>query len=94
MVKDLIAARLAAGGQILFEVEDVRLEASTATTRRSRFRAGGQDRELDCDFIAGCDGFHGVCRDADPGGVLDLSSTSTRSPGSASWPRRRPPPRS
>jgi p-hydroxybenzoate 3-monooxygenase len=35
-----------------------------------RFRAGGAEQRLDCDVVAGCDGFHGVCRDAIPGGVL------------------------
>jgi len=66
VVKDLIRARLEAGGQVLFEVEDVRLEAIDGDRPTVRFRAGGQDQELACDVVAGCDGFHGVCRDAVP----------------------------
>jgi p-hydroxybenzoate 3-monooxygenase len=70
LVKDLIAARLAGGGTILFDVSDVRLSGIDSTTPSIRFRAGGQDHELACDVIAGCDGHHGVCRDAIPEGVL------------------------
>jgi p-hydroxybenzoate 3-monooxygenase len=70
VVKDLIAARLQAGGTIVFEVEEVRLEGVDGDRPRVRFRAGGAEQRLDCDLVAGCDGFHGVCRDAIPGGVL------------------------
>ena len=70
VVKDLIAARLQAGGTILFEVEDVRLDGVDGDRPVVRFRAGGAEQRLDCDVVAGCDGFHGVCRDAIPGGVL------------------------
>ena len=66
VVKDLIAARLEAGGQVLFEVEGVRLEGVDGDRPTIRFRAGGRDQELACDVVAGCDGFHGVCRDAVP----------------------------
>jgi p-hydroxybenzoate 3-monooxygenase len=70
VVKDLIAARLAAGGQLLFEVDDVRPEGFDSDRPALRFHAGGQEQQLDCDVIAGCDGFHGICREAVPGGVL------------------------
>ena len=70
VVKDLVAARLQAGGTILFEVEDVRLDGVDGDRPVVRFRAGGAEQRLDCDVVAGCDGFHGVCRDAIPGGVL------------------------
>ena len=70
VVKDLIAARLQAGGTILFEVEDVRLDGVDGDRPVVRFRAGGAEQRLDCDVVAGCDGFHGVCRDAIPEGVL------------------------
>jgi p-hydroxybenzoate 3-monooxygenase len=70
LVKDLIAARLAANGIIQFEVADVRLEAIETPRPLIRYRLLDQERELECDFIAGCDGFHGVCRDAIPGGVI------------------------
>jgi p-hydroxybenzoate 3-monooxygenase len=70
IVKDLIAARLAAGGQLVFEAEVTSLHDLDGTTPRVRFRHGGEDRELACDFVAGCDGFHGVCREAIPAGAL------------------------
>jgi p-hydroxybenzoate 3-monooxygenase len=66
VVKDLIRARLEAGGQVLFEVDDVRPEALDAERPLVRFRHQGQERELACDVVAGCDGFHGVCREAAP----------------------------
>jgi len=70
LVKDLIAARLADGGAIHFDVEDVRL--ADLDTRRpvARYRRDGQARELRCDFLAGCDGFHGVSRPSLPAGAL------------------------
>jgi len=70
VVKDLIAARLAAGGQILFDVGDVQLDGLTGDEPLIRFAHDGAVRELRCDFVAGCDGFHGVCRAAVPDGVL------------------------
>jgi p-hydroxybenzoate 3-monooxygenase len=72
VVKDLIAARLAAGGQILFEVSDVVLEDIATSHPAISFTHGKQRHRLDCDFIAGCDGFHGVCRPAIPDGVLTV----------------------
>jgi p-hydroxybenzoate 3-monooxygenase len=72
LVKDLIAARLAAGGQILFGTSDV-VPAGIETDRPAiGFTHRGERHRLDCDFIAGCDGFHGVCRPAIPGGVLTV----------------------
>ena len=73
VIKDLIAARLAAGGQILFEVDGVSVHEiqSAAPKIRFRERAGGE-RELSCDFIAGCDGFHGVSRPSIPEGALTV----------------------
>ncbi|MDA0636708.1 4-hydroxybenzoate 3-monooxygenase [Nonomuraea sp. MCN248] len=65
VVKDLIAARLEAGGDLRFEVEDVALHA---LEDRPYLTFGGE--RLDCDVIAGCDGFHGVSRPAVPEGVL------------------------
>ncbi|HEV7267680.1 MAG TPA: 4-hydroxybenzoate 3-monooxygenase [Falsiroseomonas sp.] len=71
VVKDLIAARLAAGAQrdhapILFEVEDVAVHDLTTETPRITFRHGGVEQVVECDFIGGCDGFHGICRPAIP----------------------------
>jgi p-hydroxybenzoate 3-monooxygenase len=65
VVKDLTNARLAAGGAVLFEVEDVSVhdfDESSSSKPKIRFRKDGEACELTCDFIAGCDGFHGICR--------------------------------
>ena len=70
VVKDLIKARLDAGGQIRFAVEDVSVHDFDTAKPRIRFRHHGQAQELACDFIAGCDGFHGVCRPSIPEGAL------------------------
>ncbi|SNT28251.1 p-hydroxybenzoate 3-monooxygenase [Actinomadura meyerae] len=64
IVKDLVARRLADGGDVRFEAEVVGLDASAASVT---FRSGGETRTLECDYIAGCDGFHGVSRPAVPG---------------------------
>ena len=66
VVKDLIAARLAARQPLYFEVEDVSVSDLDTDRPRVRYRAGGQEQTLECDFIAGCDGFHGVCRPSIP----------------------------
>jgi p-hydroxybenzoate 3-monooxygenase len=70
VVKDLIAARLAAGGQVLFEVADVVPEGFGGLRPEVSFTRARQRKVIQADFIAGCDGFHGVCRDAIPAGVL------------------------
>jgi p-hydroxybenzoate 3-monooxygenase len=70
VVKDLIAARLGAGGAILFEVADVSVHGITTACPTIRFRKDDEGLELACDFIAGCDGYHGVCRPSIPAGVL------------------------
>ena len=67
VVEDLIAAWLAGGGELRFEVSDVTVDPEAA---RVAFTHDGERVELDCDVIAGCDGFHGVCRPAIPDGVL------------------------
>jgi p-hydroxybenzoate 3-monooxygenase len=71
VVKDLIAARLDAGGPIRFEVSEVALHDLDGERPRITFRdADGVASELVCDAIAGCDGSHGVSRSAVPAGVL------------------------
>jgi len=70
VVKDLIAARLAGGGRILFEAEAVGLENLDSERPAVRLRHGGVERTLAADIIAGCDGFHGICRGAIPRGRL------------------------
>ncbi|MQA75787.1 MAG: 4-hydroxybenzoate 3-monooxygenase [Solirubrobacterales bacterium] len=72
VVKDLIAARREAGGELLFEAEAVSAHGIDSERPSLRFRHGGRERELRCDVIAACDGFHGVCRDALPPGALRL----------------------
>jgi p-hydroxybenzoate 3-monooxygenase len=62
VVKDLIAARLAAEGKIFFEAEDVTIHDFDSTAPKIRFNDHGEAAEVLCDFIAGCDGFHGICR--------------------------------
>jgi p-hydroxybenzoate 3-monooxygenase len=66
VVKDLIAARLAAGQRLHFEVEDVSVHDVSSSAPTLRYTLDGESVELECDFIAGCDGFHGVSRDAIP----------------------------
>jgi p-hydroxybenzoate 3-monooxygenase len=70
VVRDLIAARVRAGGDLLFEVDDVTLHDLESERPAIRFRHEGAEHELRCDVVAGCDGFHGVSREAIPGGVL------------------------
>ena len=70
VVKDLVAARLAAGADLRFEVDDVHLDGIDTDHPSIRFRHEGSEDVIDCDVIAGCDGFHGVSREAVPAGVL------------------------
>jgi p-hydroxybenzoate 3-monooxygenase len=62
VVQDLIAARLAAGGQIVFEAQDASVHDFAGGRPRIRYRHNDATHEIECDIIAGCDGFHGVCR--------------------------------
>jgi p-hydroxybenzoate 3-monooxygenase len=62
VAKDLIAARLAAGGKIEFEAEETSVHDFDGKAPKIRYKKSGQAREIACDFIAGCDGFHGICR--------------------------------
>jgi p-hydroxybenzoate 3-monooxygenase len=70
IVKDLIAARLDAALPLLFEVADVAVHDLETDRPRITFAHGGERHEVECDLIAGCDGFHGVCRPSIPAGVL------------------------
>jgi p-hydroxybenzoate 3-monooxygenase len=72
VVKDLVAARLAAGGQILFEAEAVSLDDIGGAHPRIHYCSGDEEHDLVCDFIAGCDGFHGVTRAAIPSNALTI----------------------
>jgi p-hydroxybenzoate 3-monooxygenase len=68
VLKDHIEARVAPRGQLLFDVADV----NDGAAPNIRFRKDGLSQELSCDFIAGCDGFHGVCRPSIPSGALKI----------------------
>jgi p-hydroxybenzoate 3-monooxygenase len=70
VVKDLVARRLADGGEILFEVDDVSIHDFAGAAPKIGFRRDGRPAQLDCDFIGGCDGFHGICRPSIASGVL------------------------
>jgi p-hydroxybenzoate 3-monooxygenase len=72
VVKDLIAARLQQGEPILFEAEGVSLHGLDGERPSVRFRHAGEPHELTCDYVAGCDGFHGASRAAIPPGVLSV----------------------
>jgi len=64
VVKDLIEARVATGRPLHFEVGDVAPHGFEGDAPALRFTVDGEPHEVACDFIAGCDGFHGVCRSA------------------------------
>lgn len=70
VLRDLNNARVATGGQVFFEVGDVSVHDFDGPRPKIRYRKAGTDYELLCDFIAGCDGFHGICRTGIPDGVL------------------------
>jgi p-hydroxybenzoate 3-monooxygenase len=72
VVKDLIEARLACGGELVFEAEEVSLERFDTPQPIVRYRTGGEERTIHCDFVAGCDGFHGVARPSIPSGALKV----------------------
>ncbi|MET7295934.1 4-hydroxybenzoate 3-monooxygenase [Streptomyces griseoloalbus] len=67
--KDLIALQLAEGGPLLFEAEALAVEGAGTDRPRVRFRHRGREDVLECDYVAGCDGFWGVARDAVPVGI-------------------------
>ena len=64
VVKDLIAERLGQGLALFFEVADVDLDGFDGDSPSVRFEHDGARHRIECDVIAGCDGFHGVCRPA------------------------------
>ena len=62
VVKDLVGARVASGGALLFSVDEPSIDDPTAGQPVVRCRHDGRSIEVTCDFIAGCDGFHGISR--------------------------------
>ncbi|MEJ2624553.1 MAG: 4-hydroxybenzoate 3-monooxygenase [Pseudolabrys sp.] len=72
VVKDLVAQRRADGGPLLFEIDGVTVHGLTTERPTISFTHDGKAQGLTCDFIAGCDGFHGICRPSIPNGVLSV----------------------
>jgi len=72
VVRDLIEARTETRRPLYFEAEHVGVDDLDSSQPLIRFRHEGMDHELRCDFIAGCDGFHGVCRPSVPAGALTV----------------------
>jgi p-hydroxybenzoate 3-monooxygenase len=70
IVKDLIAARRRAGAPLYFDAAEVAVRDLETNTPQVAYRLGGTVHILTCDFVAGCDGFHGVCREVIPRGDL------------------------
>jgi len=74
VVKDLILQRITDGGVIEFEVSDTEVDDLDSDQPVLRYtRSDGTRVELECDAIAGCDGFHGICRPAFPDGLLTIT---------------------
>jgi len=71
VIKDLVATRLSYGAPICFEAEALRL-VDVQAQPRIFYRQEGVEHEVACDFIAGCDGFHGICRSAIPADRLQI----------------------
>jgi p-hydroxybenzoate 3-monooxygenase len=72
ITRDLADARDAAGAITHYEAEDVAIEGFDGATPVVRFKLGNMIKEIACDFIAGCDGYHGVCRASAPEKALTL----------------------
>jgi p-hydroxybenzoate 3-monooxygenase len=72
VVADLVRQWLARGGEIVFEAEDVALYDIESERPSVSYRLRGQVEHLDCDYIAGCDGFHGVSRPSIPASALTV----------------------
>ena len=70
VTKDLIDARTAAGAKLIFDAAEVAVADFDGAHPQVRYRQDGRTHELECDFIAGCDGYHGVCRQSVPSNAL------------------------
>ena len=67
VVKDLIRTRLEAGGEVLFEAQAESVQGLDTDSPKIRYLEDGEEGEISCDYVAGCDGFLGVCRTEIPG---------------------------
>ena len=72
VVRDLIDARIQTMRPLYFEAERVSVDALESSNPVIRFSHAGADQEVRCDFVAGCDGFHGICRQSIPDGALTV----------------------
>jgi len=70
VTRDLMDARAAGGAPSVYEAEDVSVHGIDGDRPSVRYRHRGEARTLECEFIAGCDGFHGVCRQSVPPSAL------------------------
>ena len=70
LTRDLMDARTALGLPAVYEAHDVSLHDIDGARPRVRYVKDGVAREIECDFVAGCDGFHGVCRASVPRGAI------------------------
>ena len=76
VIKDLIAAAITDGQPLLFDVDDVSVHDLESNTPKIRYRHAGEAHTLECDVIAGCDGFHGICRPSIPSeAIAEISHT-------------------
>ena len=94
MVKDLIQARLVTADRFCLRGESRQRSHDLDAAPRIRFQHNGEEYEVVCDFIAGCDGFHGICRPSIPGGRCAFTRRAIRSVGWGFSPKRRRPPTS
>jgi p-hydroxybenzoate 3-monooxygenase len=72
VVKDLIAARRSTGRPLLFEVSGAQVHNLDSDQPKIKFAKDDSEQEIRCDFIAGCDGFHGICRDSVPSNQIQI----------------------
>jgi len=72
VTKDLMDAREAAGAKTVYEAEDVSIHDFDTVRPKVRYRKDGVEHEIECDFVAGCDGFHGVCRQSVPQAAIRI----------------------
>ena len=70
VTRDLMDARAACGARTIYEAEDVTIHDFDGTQPRVSWRKDGVTHEITCDFVAGCDGFHGVSRASVPAGAI------------------------
>ena len=72
VTRDLMEARAAAGRETVYEADEATVAYFDTNAPMITYRAGGSLRRIDCDFIAGCDGFHGVSRQSVSPGALTI----------------------